>query len=214
MEIETKQREGDAILRRIGILGGAFNPIHNGHLMIAQNAREQFLLDQVLFIPTGHSPRKHKRNITDNVHRCAMVSGAISDKACFVMDEIEICSPQISYTYRTMEKLKEKYISSELFFILGADSLFEFESWRKPEIILENCSILAAFRKHQRQKEFFLQIAYLNDKYSEKFYPLDTPILDISSQEIRQRVKEGRTIQHLVPESVEAYIQKNKLYID
>jgi nicotinate (nicotinamide) nucleotide adenylyltransferase len=213
MKMATKQNDGSvSTWRRIGILGGAFNPIHNGHLMIAESAREQFALDCVLFVPTGHSPRKHKQRITDSAHRCAMIALAISDKDGFILDEIEVHSSAVSYTYRTMDKLKEEYTSCELFFILGADSLFDFESWRNPELILKNCNILAAYRKHQHQEKFFQQISYLNKKYPDKFFPLDAPILEISSQEIRQRVKEGRTIERFVPELVEAYIQQHKLY--
>lgn len=213
MQISHEQ-DKDRKFKRIGIMGGTFNPIHNGHLMIAENAREQFSLDRVLFIPTGHSPLKHKQHVTDAVHRCAMVSMAISDNPWFALDEIEVHSPETSYTFRTVEKLKQNYNSSELFFILGADSLFDFESWRSPELILKNCSILAAYRKHQRQEEFFQQIAYLNGKYPDKFYPLDTPDLEVSSQEIRQRMREGRTIRYLVPKTVETYIIENKLYVD
>ncbi|MCI9446225.1 MAG: nicotinate-nucleotide adenylyltransferase [Lachnospiraceae bacterium] len=207
-------RHRDNTNRRIGIMGGAFNPIHYGHLMIAENAREQFSLEQVLFVPTGRSPLKHKQQVTDKVHRCAMVNLAISDNPWFALDKVEINSPEISYTFLTVEKLKEYFISSELFFILGADSLFDFESWRSPELILKNCSILAAYREHQRQEEFFEQIAYLNEKYPQKFCPLDTPNLEVSSQEIRQRVNEGRSIRYLVPEAVETYIRDNKLYLD
>lgn len=203
----------DRKLERIGIMGGTFDPIHNGHLVIAENAREQYRLDQVLFIPTGHSPLRHKQQITSACHRCAMVSKAIADNPWFTLDEIEVDSPEISYTFHTTNKLKEEHISSELFFILGADSLFDFESWRSPELILKNCSILAAYRKHQRQEEFFRHIAYLNEKYPGKFHPLDTPNLEVSSQEIRQRVREGRTIRYLVPKTVETYIQENKLYL-
>lgn len=201
-------------LEKIGIMGGTFDPIHNGHLVIAENAREQYALDQVLFIPTGHSPLKHKQQITSGSHRCAMVSMAIADNPQFVLDEIEVNSPEISYTFHTINKLKKDYISCELFFILGADSLFDFESWRSPDLILESCSILAAYRKHQRQEEFFRHIAYLNEKYPGKFHPLDTPNLEVSSQEIRQRVRHGQTIRYLVPKTVETYIQENKLYID
>lgn len=211
MEINRRR---DNIRRRIGVMGGTFNPIHYGHLMIAENAREQFSLEQVLFVPTGRSPLKHKQQVTDKVHRCAMVDLAISDNPCFTLDELEIKSTEVSYTFLTVKKLKEYYISSELFFILGADSLFDFESWRNPELILENCSILAAYREHQRQEEFFHQISYLNEKYPRKFCPLDTPNLEVSSQEIRQRVSEGRSIRYLVPEAVETYIRDNKLYLD
>lgn len=199
---------------RIGIMGGTFNPVHYGHLMVAENAREQFSLEKVLFIPTGHSPLKHKQQITDSVHRCAMVSMAISDNPWFELNEIEVKSSETSYTYKTLEKLKGHYSSSELYFILGADSLFDFESWRNPRNILKNCHILAAYRKHQRQEEFFGQIASLNEKYPDKFYPLDTTNLDVSSEEIRQRVRQGRSIRYLVPETVEDYIKSNKLYLE
>lgn len=215
MEMEIKyMQDMNRKQEKIGIMGGTFDPIHNGHLVIAENAREQFGLNQVLFIPTGHSPLKHKQQITSASHRCAMVSMAIADNPGFVLNEIEVNSPEISYTFHTTHKLKKDYISSELFFILGADSLFDFESWRSPELILEDCSILAAYRKHQRQEEFFRHIAYLNEKYPGKFHPLDTPNLEVSSQEIRQRVRQGRTVRYLVPKAVETYIQKNKLYVD
>lgn len=213
--METVQKtalESDKNLRRIGIMGGTFNPIHNGHLMIAENARDQFQLDQVLFIPTGHSPLKHKQKITDASKRCAMVELAISDNPWFFLNKIEVQSQEISYTFLTLEKLKEDYTDAELFFILGADSLFDFEYWRNPERILKNCNILAAYRKHQRQEEFFQHIAYLNEKYPGKFHPLDTPNLEVSSQEIRHRVQQGQTIRYLVPKNVEEYIQEQHLY--
>ncbi len=199
-------------MKKIGIMGGTFNPIHNGHLMIAENAREQYSLDQVLFVPTGHSPLQHKQHITDAIHRCEMVSLAISDNPWFVLSEIEVQSLETSYTFRTLQKLKESYGNAELYFILGADSLFNFETWKSPELILKNCSILAAYRKHQCQEEFFHYIACLNEKYSGKFQPLDTPNLEVSSQEIRRRVQEQKTIRYLVPRPVETYIQEQKLY--
>ena len=211
METE-QQNESIENVKRIGIMGGTFNPIHNGHLMIAENAREQYSLDQVMFIPTGHSPLRHKQQITDAVHRCEMVSLAIADNSWFALNEIEIQSSEISYTFRTLEKLKQNYRNIELFFILGADSLFDFESWKNPDLILENSKILAAYRKHQRQEEFFQYIENLNKKYPQKFYPLDTPSLEVSSQEIRRRIQEKRTIRYLVPREVEAYIRNHKLY--
>lgn len=198
--------------KRMGIFGGTFDPIHNGHLMIAENAREQYSLDQVLFIPTGRSPLRHKQQITDSVHRCAMVSRAIADNPYFALHRIEVHSQEISYTFRTIEMLKENYKNTELFFILGADSLFDFESWRNPELIVKNCNILAAYREHERQEEFLLHLSYLNEKYPGKFHPLDTPNLEVSSHEIRHRVQEKKTIRYLVPKVVEDYIQEHELY--
>ena len=212
--MDTRSKEGfTGEIRRIGIMGGTFNPIHNGHLMIAENAREQFCLEQVQFIPTGHSPLAHKRQVTDAAHRCKMVSLAISDNPWFVLNEIEVHSSETSYTFRTVKQLKEQEENVELYFILGADSLFDFESWKEPELILENCNVLAASRKHQRQEEFLQQIERLNRKYPRKFYPLDTLSLEVSSQDIRRRVNEHHTIRYLVPKEVEAYIHKHKLYV-
>lgn len=209
--MEAEQRT-EKTRGRIGIMGGAFDPIHNGHLMIAENARQQFSLDQVLFIPSGHSPIKHKQQITNALTRCEMVSIAISDNRWFTLNEIEVQAQETSYTFRTIQKLKDIYTNSELFFILGADSLFDFESWKNPELILENCSILAAYRNHQRQEEFFQHIRRLNEKYPGKFYPLNTPSLEVSSQELRRRIQQGQTIRYLVPKEVETYIQEQQLY--
>lgn len=198
--------------QKIGIMGGTFNPIHHGHLMIAENARDQYGLDLVLFIPTGHSPLKHKQNITESFHRCNMVSLAIEDNPDFVLDKIEADSDEINYTCLTLKKLKEKYKNAVFYFILGADSLFDFEDWYKPEVILQNCVILAAYREHELQEDFFQKIDCLNQKYPEKFFPLDTPGMELSSQDIRKRIHDGRSIRYLIPKEVESYIREHHLY--
>ncbi len=196
--------------KKIGIMGGTFNPIHYGHLMIAEAAREQYGLQEVLFLPSGHPP--HKEHTMPASHRCSMVSLAIADNPFFTLDKREVDSPDTSYTYVTLERLQKECPQAELYFILGADSLFDFETWRKPEAILKHCSILAAFRKHGRQGEFFHQIDILNHKHPGKFFPLDTPTLEVSSRDIRSRVQSGRSIRYLVPREVEAYIRERHLY--
>ena len=145
-------------------------------------------------------------------HRCSMVSLAIAGNPFFTLDRREVESSDISYTYVTLQNLKKELPQTELFFILGADSLFDFQSWRKPEEILTYCSILAAYRKHEREDRFFQQIDLLNRKYPGKFFPLDTPSLEVSSQDIRNRVQHGRSIRYLVPEEVGAYIRAHHLY--
>lgn len=199
-------------IQRIGIMGGTFDPVHYGHLMIAENAREQFNLDEVLFIPTGRAPHKQEQHVTDAFHRCQMVSLAISDNEKFLLDKTELESSEVSYTYLTVKKLKEHYINAELYFILGADSLFDFESWKEPEAILQNCSILAAYRNHEYQEKFFPRIEDLNKKYPGKFFPLHTPNLEISSRDVRERVQSEQTIRYLVPKEVEEYVKKYHLY--
>ncbi len=196
--------------KKIGIVGGTFNPIHYGHLMIAESAREQYCLQEIRFLPSGHPP--HKQHTMQASHRCNMVSLAIADNPFFILDRREVESQGISYTFLTVENLEKELPDAELYFILGGDSLFDFESWRKPEAILQHCSILAAYRKQERQEGFFQQIDLLNHKYPGKFFPLDTPSLEVSSQDIRKRVQSGRSIRYLVPREVEDYIRAHHLY--
>ncbi len=199
-------------MQKIGIMGGTFNPIHTGHLMIAESAREQFGLEKVLFVPTGHSPLRHKRHITSADRRCEMVSLAIADNPWFTLDTTEIADAGTSYTSRTLQKLKEKYPDAELSFILGADSLFDFESWYEPEKILQNCRILAAYRKKEGRDAFLRKVEELNQRHPGKFFPLDTPSLELSSQDIRDRIRSGRSVRYFLPKEVEAYIRMHHLY--
>lgn len=201
-----------AQFKKIGIMGGTFNPIHNGHLMIAENAREQFGLEKVFFIPTGRSPHKLHQQVTDVSQRCGMISLAIQDNNAFVLNRIEADAQGISYTCLTLEKLQADYPDTEFYFILGADSLFDLEKWRNTEQILAGCCILAAYREHQQQDNFFQQIAYLKEKYKGRIYPLHTPSFAVSSMEIRNRVSRGQTIRYLVPPKVEQYIRDYRLY--
>ena len=114
--------------RRIGIMGGTFNPIHYGHLIIAENACEQFDLDQVLFIPTGHTPHKKFSGKEMTYHRCEMVRLAIKDNPHFSISLCEVEQSETCYTYKTLELLQEEYPDADLYFILGADSLDTFDS--------------------------------------------------------------------------------------
>ena len=199
-------------IHKIGIIGGTFNPIHNGHLMIAEYAREEFQLERVLFLPTGHSPHKLKQKITEASMRCDMIELAISDNPFFQLDFTEVRVERLSYTYLTLLELKKAYPKAELYFILGADSLFDLEEWKRPEEIFSNCNILAAYRKGEEQQDFQEQINYLNEKYHAHIYPLHTPSFEVSFREIRSRVSKNQTIRYLVPKEVETYIQKTKLY--
>lgn len=199
-------------LSKIGILGGTFNPVHNGHLLMAETAKEEFCLDKVLFLPTGHSPHKLQNQITDAAMRCDMIRLSIQDNPFFELNLTEVQSERISYTYITLQELKKSYPLAELYFILGADSLLDMEKWREPEEIFSNCKILAAYRTGESQTDFQKQIAYLNEKYNAQIYPMHMPTFEVSSHEIRSRIQNRQSIRYLVSKEVEHYILEKRLY--
>ena len=133
-------------MRKIGILGGSFDPIHQGHLNIARSAYREFALDEVWFIPAGHSPNKEEAEMTPAQVRAEMTQAAIKNDASFKLSRIEIESSGTSYTYKTLQHLKEQFPEDQFFFIMGADSLDYFDKWRHPEIICQNATVLAAVR--------------------------------------------------------------------
>lgn len=198
--------------RKIGILGGTFNPIHFGHLLLAENAYTQFQLDEVWIMPNKHPAyRSISSNISEE-HRCNMISLAIQDNPHFTLSTVELDREGTTYTVDTLRDLKKNAPEDDYYFILGADSLFHFESWRKPEEILKYCKLVAAPRIQQSEAAIEKQIDYLAEKYGATILLLDTPNVDISSHEIRKRIRNGVTIKYLLPANVEAYIKNHRLY--
>lgn len=199
-------------MQKIGIMGGTFNPIHMGHLIIAEKAREQFHLDEVVFIPCGIPYMKNSYEILAGEARAEMTKLATMENPFFDVSMIEIEREGNTYTYETLLYLQEKNPGAEYYFILGADSLLAIETWKTPEKIFENCHILVAVRDDKSDEELMKQITYLKEKYSASIFLLQTSHIEISSSMIREAVKEGRSIRYLVPEAVYDYIIKNKLY--
>ncbi|MGN0341544.1 MAG: nicotinate-nucleotide adenylyltransferase [Roseburia sp.] len=197
---------------RIGIMGGTFDPIHVGHLLIAENALEQYGLDKILFIPTGHSPHKNDQEIEESAHRLEMIRLSVKDNPTFFFSTIEINSAEISYTYRTLQQLQSQYPEWELFFIMGGDSLHYLEQWVHPELICSIATILVAVRERFDQDAVMDKIQELREKFSANIYPIEAPSVAISSSDIRQRVEDGKSIRYLVTSEVEEYIDRNNLY--
>lgn len=198
---------------KIGIMGGTFNPIHNGHLLLAETAYEDFDLDKVLIMPVKEPAH---RNISSNVSakdRINMVELAIKDNPHFELSLLEMEREGYTYTVDTVRQLKEEHPEHEYYFIMGADSLYHFESWKEPDEILRYAVILAAGRDHIAESELEAQIEYLLEKYPfGKIFPLLTPSLEISSHNIRKRVRNERSIRYLLPKEVEEYALTHKLY--
>lgn len=199
--------------RNIGLMGGTFNPIHYGHLLIAENAYEQFGLDEVIFMPTGSSPHKDDRQILDAKERLKMVQLAIADNPHFSCSDYEILKEGVCYTYLTLQQLKNTLPDCDLFFIMGADSLAYFESWRCPDEISRSSTILAAVRDGLNIEELQPIKKHLLEEYGTQIEFINTPNFSVSSEIIRHRIKKRHSIRYLVPDVVEAYIKQHKLYL-
>ena len=202
-------------MRKIGIMGGTFDPVHNGHLMLADTAYRQFDLDQVWFLPNGNPPHKKEENIgTDALHRSRMVALAIQGRDYCRLEEYEVRRREVSCSYQTLEHFREQYPEDEFYFIIGADSLFAIETWVHPERIFPACVILAACRDdHDTLEEMKAQIEHLKKAYPKaRIQLLRSPLIPVSSSEIRRKIRAGLSIAEEVPEEVEAYIKEEELY--
>lgn len=200
--------------QKIGILGGSFDPIHMGHINIAQNAYEEFGLDEVWFVPAGHSPNKDERQMTPAEDRLKMVSLALTDYPQFCLSDIEAESEGISYTYLTLTRLKEQYPNVTFYFIMGADSLDYFEQWLHPEIICQNAILLVAMRDDMDVKAIQEKISAIQSLFSARIYPLTGEKTDISSTGLRTSAKlhDLESVAGALPQKVAEYIARRGLY--
>lgn len=195
---------------KIGIVGGTFDPIHNGHLMLGAYAYDNFQLDKIWFMPNGNPP--HKSGEIDVDFRLDMVKLAIEDKDEFCLSTFEVEEEKHSYSYATLEKLHQLYPKDTFYFIIGADSLFTIELWKEPARVLQACIILAACRDDKDIDKMNKQIAYLTEKYNAEIKLLKMPLIDISSSDIRKKQENGENIDAFVPKKVLEYIKAHKLY--
>ncbi|MCM1119471.1 MAG: nicotinate-nucleotide adenylyltransferase [bacterium] len=197
---------------KIGIMGGTFNPIHIGHLLLAQWAMEEAGLDGVIFMPTGCSYMKKSTAVLSGAERLAMTRLAITGQDRFACSDLEVNRQGRTYTCETLEELHAVYPHAQLFFIVGADCLFSIETWYHPERIFRHCVLLAASRggipmDRLENKKRELMAAYDADILLTVF-----PNIEISSTDIRERCRQGRSIRYLVPDIVREYIERNQYY--
>lgn len=195
---------------RIGIMGGTFNPIHNGHLQMASQAYREFHLDKVLVMPSGDPPHKRNQTVLDAVDRCAMVKLAISNIEGLEFSDIEVQRQGYSYTAETLQQIHDDF--AEIFFIIGADSLFQFEKWYLPQTIMNLCTLVVANRNQHENTELLAQVHSLEKKYNSSIKVLHIADIPISSSEIRANVQHRLSITNMVPQAVEDYIMQHELY--
>lgn len=199
--------------KKIGIMGGTFDPIHVGHLILAEAAYEQQHLDQVWFMPSGNPPHKRDRKgRASDAQRTEMVRRAIAGNPHFSLSLEDMNLNGYSYTYLLLERLNSQNPDTEFYFIIGGDSLFDFDGWREPGKICQAAKLLVAGRNHVQKQQIEDQMKYLADRFDGKFLLLDVPNLDISSNMLRQWTSEGKSIRYYVPDSICTYIQEERLY--
>ena len=200
---------------RLGILGGTFDPIHYGHLIIAEQARDQFDLDKVLLIPSGHSYFKdnRKQKVLPPQTRLEMTRIAVDGYEPFEVSDIEVTRPGNTYSFETLEALAGQYPEAELFFIVGADTICSMDTWKEPARIFSACTVLAAMREDQVDPESFQTARKaLEEKYGAVIRTVSIPNIGISSTDIRERVGLKKSIHYLVPYTLERYIIEKGIY--
>lgn len=197
---------------KIGIMGGTFDPIHNGHLIISEYIRDYLNLDQVIFIPAGQPPHKNNSLVLSSLHRFNMTNLAIADNPSFKISDIEIKSKETSYTFDTIKRLKEADDTSEYYFIIGADSLFNLEQWYKFSALTKSVKFALWERTGYYREDILDRINHLKKTYNTNITYVEGPIIEISSSQIRNRIKSNRSIKYFVPNPVLAYLEKNNLY--
>jgi len=199
------------VIKRLGILGGTFDPIHHGHLVAAEEAHHQLGLDRVLLLPAGRPPHKPMRPISPVLHRLRMLELAIADKPYFSISRVDVERPGPHYTVDALGLLRAEWGSEvTFFFIEGSDSLADIPTWYQPQRLIELCELAVVERPGSRTR--LPQLEEQLPGLTARIHWVQMPYLDISSSDLRARVQAGRPISYLVPPAVEAYILELGLY--
>ena len=217
---------------QIGILGGSFDPVHMGHIGLAQETQSRFSLDQILFLPVFQSPHKSHIPLASNAHRMAMLRLALKGNTHFSISDTEMRREEVSYTIDTINRFRLKYSSSELYLLIGYDNLLDLDSWKDAQEIMKNCHILVASRPglkifNSTGKVFGLfnrdspyRLGKIKNKTQEfihretgkKLVVYDISPRDISSSVVRERLVLGKPVDNLLPPEVETYIIEHQIY--
>lgn len=198
-------------MKKYGIFGGSFNPIHYGHLMICEYIKEEMGLDKVIFIPTGNPPHKDLEVSAED--RYEMVRLAISPNPDFEISDIETTRVKMSYTVDTIRELKKIYKKEKLYFLIGLDSLFQLKTWMKIGDLSQEIEFVVALRPGYLDKEEInKEIDFLRENFGTKVNLIKTPLYEISSTDLRDRIHEGKSLRYLIPKKVLDYIEESGFY--
>ena len=208
-------RQSTILLMRIGLFGGSFNPIHHGHLIVAQAVAERIGLDRVIVLPSNQPPHKPVRHLLEAVHRVEMVRIAIEGEPLFELSDFDVTRHGPTYTIDTIAHFRNQFGSEvELCWIIGADSLAELATWHRVEELVDTCRIVTAVRPGCTNVDWQPLATLLTDEQIARLRAdiVPTPMIDISSTNLRERVRRGQSIRYLVPDAVRQYINQHGLY--
>ncbi len=200
--------------QRLGLFGGSFDPVHYGHLLLAECCREQARLDQVIFLPAAAPPHKLDRPLTSSVHRVEMLELAIAGHEHFHVSRYEADRPEVSYTVDTLAYFREENPQAELFLLLGADMFNDLPHWRRAEEVCRLALPVVARRAGAAEVDFSLLAPLVEPERLEAIrqHQVEMPSIGISSTDLRRRVAAGRSIRYQTPRAVEEYIRSHGLY--
>jgi len=199
---------------RIGVFGGTFDPVHYGHLLVAETCREELRLDEVRFIPAAVPPHKLGERITDGHARADMLKLAVSGYAEFVVDRRELKRTGPSFTVDTLSELQTEFPAAEIFFLMGADSLRDLLTWRNPARIAQLATLVVCNRPGLPPIQPFQTVDWVGEEIASRVISVQIPGTDLSATELRDRARLGRSLRFRTPRAVEAYIEQNAIYAE
>ena len=199
-------------MRRIGIFGGTFDPVHNGHINLAEDAIREAQLDEVVMIPARIQPFKQDVKTASGEERLHMLKLAAEGNGRLSVSDFELLQESVSYTYLTMRHMQKEYPDAKLYFITGTDSMLKLDTWKNAPELLTGYSYIVGTRPGYRQDELEETMARLRCEYGTEIINLSQTQLNISATEVRQRLAAGEAVSGLIPEAVERYIEEHGLY--
>ena len=200
-------------MKKIGIIGGTFDPVHYGHLILAEQARVEAALDQVIFMPAMVQPFKLNAKTAEGDHRYAMLVEAVSGNPFFSVSRKELDTPGISYTIHTLNSLKDEFGNeAELYFIIGTDAFLSLEKWYAAEELMSNFCFVVGMRPGYKEQELKALIRRVQQEYGTRILEINNSEVEISSTEIKELIRQGKSIRYLLPDGVERYIREHNLY--
>lgn len=197
--------------RRVAIMGGAFDPLHYGHLVTAQTVYDSFDVDKVVIMPLGEAPHKNMSSATAE-ERYEMIKAAVADNPAFAVSSMEIERKGKTYTVDTLSEIKKNNPNTEIYFVMGADEITSVERWKQPEKLLKMCDFIAVTRPGFDNEKVKNKIDSIRKKYGCNIFFLEVPSLDISSTELREKIRSGKNVKYLIPKETEKYIADHDLY--